>query len=91
MADRIEPPRQADERATLVAFLDYHRATLLLKIEGVSDEAAREATVPPSDLSLLGLVRHLAEVERSWFRHRFAGDDVPPLFYGSSHATAKRR
>ncbi len=87
MADRIEPPRQADERATLVAFLDYHRATLLLKIEGVSDEAAREATVPPSDLSLLGLVRHLAEVERSWFRHRFAGDDVPPLFYGSSHAT----
>jgi len=87
MVIRTEPPRLADERATLVGFLDYQRTTLLLKIEGVADERLGEATVPPSDLSLLGLLRHLTEVERSWFRRRFAGEDAPPLYYGQAHPT----
>ena len=79
--DRPEPPYVGDERATLEGFLDFHRATLLWKCEGLTDDELRERSVPPSQLSLHGLVRHLADVERSWFRQRFAGEDVPDLFY----------
>src|SRR5690349_15630370 len=85
MKTQTDPHRLADERTTLVGFLDYQRATLLVKISGLSDAQAREATVPPSDLNLLGLLRHLAEVERSWMRRRFVGEDAPPLYYGESH------
>ena len=68
------------ERATLVGFLRDQRLTLELKCSGLdADDLARRA-VPPSDLSLLGLVRHMAGVEQSWFRVRMAGHDVPPLF-----------
>jgi hypothetical protein len=70
-----------DESTTLHGFLDYQRTVLIRKAEGVSDAQAR-STIEPSDLSLLGLVRHLAEVERGWFRRRFAAQDAPPLFYG---------
>jgi hypothetical protein len=52
----------------LRAFLDFHRATLAMKCDGLSDEDLRRQSMPPSTLSLLGLVRHLAEVERTWFR-----------------------
>jgi hypothetical protein len=70
---RVEPPLVAGERTSLEAWLEYHRATLLYKCQGLTgDQLARHA-VPPSSLSLLGLVRHMAEVERSWFRRRFAG------------------
>jgi uncharacterized damage-inducible protein DinB len=79
--DRFEPPQVGDERATLEGFLDFHRDTLLWKCAGLGDEQLRERSVPPSQLSLHGLVRHLAAVERSWFRQRFAGQDVPDLFY----------
>ena len=79
--DRPEPPYTGDERATLEGFLDFHRATLLWKCAGLTDDQMRERSVPPSALSLHGLVRHLADVERSWFRQRFAGEDVPDLFY----------
>ncbi len=68
---RPEPPVTADERATLEGFLDFHRATLELKCRGLTPEQLAERAVPPSSLSLLGLVRHLADVERSWF-DRFA-------------------
>jgi len=78
---RAEPPTTADERATLTAFLDYHRATLAWKCEGVTDAQLRERGVPPSALSLLGLIRHLADVERSWFRRGFAGEKVDLLYY----------
>ena len=64
---RIEPPPKADERETLDAFLDYHRETLLWKIDGLTDEQLKLQAVPASNLTLLGLVRHMAEVERSWF------------------------
>jgi len=60
----------------LQAFLDWHRATLLWKCSGLTGEQLAERTVPPSGLSLLGLVRHMTKVERIWFRQRFAGETV---------------
>ena len=74
---RISPPLIADEREMLRAFLDYHRATLAMKCEGLGDEEQRRRSMPPSTLSLLGLVRHMAEVERTWFRRVIAAEDIP--------------
>ena len=74
---RVGPPLTGGERETLRAFLDYHRATLAMKCDGLSDEALRRRSMPPSTLSLLGLVRHMAEVERTWFRRVINGEDVP--------------
>ncbi len=74
--ERIGPPVTGDERETVRAFLDFHRATLALKCEGLSDEELRRQSMPPSTLSLLGLVRHMAEVERAWFRRVIDGEDV---------------
>jgi uncharacterized damage-inducible protein DinB len=74
--DRVGPPLRGDERETLRAFLDYHRATLAMKCEGLTDEQLRERSSPPSTLSLLGLVRHLAEVERTWFRRVMNAEQV---------------
>lgn len=75
--ERIGPPLTGGERETLRAFLDYHRATLAMKTEGLSDEQLRLQSMPPSTLSLLGLVRHMAEVERAWFRRVINGEDIP--------------
>ena len=58
-----------------MAFLDHHRATLLWKIDGVSDEDLRRPMVP-SGTSLLGMVKHLAYVERGWFQRAFLGQEV---------------
>ncbi len=66
--ERIDPPYDLDERAMLESWLDYHRATLLLKCDGLDSEQLKLRSVPPSSMSLLGLVRHMAEVERWWFR-----------------------
>jgi hypothetical protein len=75
------PPFVADERAMLAAWLDYHRAILESKCAGVRPEGLRERLDGhPSPLTLLGLVRHLAEVERGWFRRRVLGEDSPPLY-----------
>ena len=74
--DRVGPPLRGDERETLRAFLDYHRATLAMKCQGLSDEQLRERSSPPSTLSLLGLVRHMAEVERTWFRRVMNAEQV---------------
>uniref|UniRef100_A0AAU2V1M1 DinB family protein n=1 Tax=Streptomyces sp. NBC_00003 TaxID=2903608 RepID=A0AAU2V1M1_9ACTN len=74
---RIGPPHFGSERETLRAFLDYHRATLAMKCEGLGDEELRRQSMPPSTLSLLGLVRHMAEVERTWFRRVFEDHDIP--------------
>jgi uncharacterized damage-inducible protein DinB len=75
--ERVSPPLTAGERETLRAFLDFHRATLAMKCAGLSDEELRRRSMPPSTLSLLGLVRHMAEVERTWFRRVIDGEDVP--------------
>jgi hypothetical protein len=74
------PPLNADERTTLEGWLDFHRATLVLKCEHLADEQAAIASVPPSGFTLTGLVQHLAEVERNWFRRVFAGEQAPPIY-----------
>jgi uncharacterized damage-inducible protein DinB len=66
-------PRLGGERATLAEFLRGQRLTLELKCEGLDAEQMARRSVYPSTMSLLGLVRHLTEVERTWFRLRFAG------------------
>lgn len=78
---RIAPPQTADERAMLVAFLDWHRETFALKCADVTAERLSEHGVPPSGLTLHGILRHLAAVERRWFRQQFAGEAVPNLYY----------
>jgi uncharacterized damage-inducible protein DinB len=78
---RIEPAYVAGEREMLVAWLDYERATLALKCEGLDDGSLRERAVRPSTLSLLGLVRHMAEVERNWFRRVLVGEDAAPIYF----------
>jgi uncharacterized damage-inducible protein DinB len=70
--NRPEPPYAGTEAETLAGFLDFHRATLLWKLEGLDDEQLRRSMVP-SGTSLLGLVKHLAYVERWWFRQVWAG------------------
>ena len=82
-ADDTRPPLPlvADERETLTAYLDWHRQTLELKCSGVPPERLSERTVPPSGLSLHGIIRHLAGAERWWFQVQFAGEDVPLIYY----------
>jgi hypothetical protein len=79
---RIEPPLVAEERAMLEAWLDYHRDTLLMKCAGLSAAELADRSCPPSSLSLLGLVRHMSEVERSWFLRGLDRRNAPPLYYG---------
>lgn len=80
--ERTRPPRVADERAMLDAYLDANRATFLLKCHGLSDDQLKLRSTPPSSLSLLGLVRHLTEVERGWFRRRVGGETAAaPIYY----------
>jgi uncharacterized damage-inducible protein DinB len=71
------------ERATLEGFLRDQRLTLELKCAGLDAEGMARRSVPPSNLSLLGLVRHMAEVERTWFRRRLARQDAPELYGGN--------
>jgi uncharacterized damage-inducible protein DinB len=78
--ERRLPGLQAGEREMLTGWLDLHRAVLLWKCEGLTDEQLKRRSVPPSTLSLLGLVRHMAEVERGWFREVLLGEDVPRLY-----------
>lgn len=76
--ERPMPPLNADERTNLESWLDFYRATVAVKCEGLADEQVRDASVPPSSLTLLGLVQHLTEVERNWFRRVLAAEDAPP-------------
>lgn len=78
--DRVGPPNFGSEREMLRAFLDYHRATLAMKCKGLTDDELRQRSMPPSTLSLLGLVRHMAEVERTWFRRVFEDHDAPMVW-----------
>lgn len=70
----------------LEGWLDYHRATLRQKCAGLSDEQLRTASCPPSNLTLLGLVRHMTDVERGWFLRGVArrpGSEVEPIYYSA--------
>jgi uncharacterized protein DUF664 len=78
--ERSIPPSGVDELATLTGFLDFQRATLAVKCQGLSDAQLRDQAVPPSTLSLLGLVRHLAEVEANWFRPLLAGEPMSGIW-----------
>lgn len=78
--DRPEPPLEADERTMLVAWLEYHRVTLEQKCDGLTDDQLRTRSVAPSNLSLLGLVRHMAEVELNWFRFWLGGQEPHPRY-----------
>ena len=69
-----------DEVSVLLGYLGYHRVVLARKAEGLSDEQARRAACPPSALTLLGLLRHMTDVERWWFRRVSLAEDVPSLF-----------
>jgi uncharacterized damage-inducible protein DinB len=80
-AERPAIPNVGDEREVLTAFLDWHRATFAAKCGGLSREQLDSASVSPSPMSLHGLVRHLAAVERWWFQIQFSGADVPMLHY----------
>ena len=94
--ERPDGPLTGPERPMVQAFLDWQRATLLHKCAGLTGEEMARQTIPPSGLSLLGLVRHLTKVERVWFRKRFAGEpvdlpfgDVPAVeFEGADPARA---
>jgi uncharacterized damage-inducible protein DinB len=77
--ERVGPNRLAGERETLAGQLDFHRATVLHKLEGLNDEQLRRQ-MTGSGLCLLGLVKHLAGTEQGWFLKIYAGLDEPDLF-----------
>ena len=77
-------PTQGDERVMLAEFLRCQRATLEPKCSGLGAADLARRSAEPSTLSLLGVVRHMAEVERRWFRQRLAGQDAPPHFYSDA-------
>ena len=73
-------PTLGDERATLVDYLRCQRLTLEMKCSDLDAADLARRSVAPSPMSLLGLVRHMAEVERGWFRRVMSGQDVPRIF-----------
>ncbi|HEY7273346.1 MAG TPA: DinB family protein [Actinoplanes sp.] len=78
---RIDEPSTGAERPMLEGWLDWQRQTLLIKASGLTAEQLKLASAPPSNLTLLGLIRHMTEVERSWFRTRAVGDnDLDSLY-----------
>jgi uncharacterized damage-inducible protein DinB len=88
MVDEIEDPRRQEppfglgERDMLEQWLEYHRMTLFLKCEGLSDEERKSRPVPTSLLSLHGLLRHMAEVERNWFHRVLLSEpETAPIWY----------
>ncbi|HEY6538552.1 MAG TPA: DinB family protein [Candidatus Dormibacteraeota bacterium] len=76
----VDPALNADERTTLAEFLEDQRRVLAWKCQGLSPAQLKEAAVPPSKLTLLGLLRHMAEVERSWFRRRLMGEEIERIW-----------
>ncbi|WP_329004400.1 DinB family protein [Kribbella sp. NBC_00709] len=82
---RVDPPTAAAERVLLQGFLDFHRGTLLWKVSGLTGEQLVQRTVDPSSMSLIGLVRHLSEVEKYWFHRALAGHDSPPKYWTAEH------
>ena len=79
---RVEPPFVLDEREMLEGWLEFHRSTLLFKCEGLDGVSLKARPIATSKLSLHGLVRHMADVERNWFtRVLMRAPDTPGLFY----------
>ncbi len=80
----VDGPVTGDDRPILEGYLNWQRATLLNICAGLTAEQLARRPLPSTNLSLLGLVRHLAKVERIWFRQRAAGQDVPPMYPASA-------
>ena len=78
--DLVDGPMTGDDRGILEGMLAWQRATLLNVCAGLTPEQLATHSVPTTELSLLGLVRHLARVERVWLRQRVAGQDLPGLY-----------
>ena len=78
---RESGPAGTDERSVLADYLRRYRLTLEMKCADLDAEQLARRSVPPSTMSLLGLVRHMADVERTWFRRTMAGQDAPPLYW----------
>jgi uncharacterized damage-inducible protein DinB len=87
--ERALPPLAAQEREMLSSWLDFHRDTLALKCDGLTPEQLRQRAVPPSSLSLLGLVRHMAEGERQWFTMVLGGEQIPYHYYTDDNPEAE--
>jgi len=86
--ERVDPPLTGPERESLTSWLQYHRDTLAMRCADLAPEQLCRRAVPPSTLSLIGLVRHMAEVERSWFRRVLAGEGMEtagPIYYSESN------
>jgi hypothetical protein len=83
--DRADPPLITGERDALEAWLDYHRRTLLIKCAGLTEAQLKERAVPPSSLTLLGLVRHMTDVERWWFRIHATNQDMPSRYWSEDN------
>jgi uncharacterized damage-inducible protein DinB len=82
---RTEPPYILGERGLLEAWLEFHRTTLQLKCEGLDDAGRKSRPVPTSKLSLHGLVRHMAEVERGWFQQTLLRQpDLPYIWFDAT-------
>ena len=77
---RVEFPLDLPERPALEAFITWHRQTLLWKISGLTGEQLASRAIPSSNMTLLGIIRHMAQVERHWWRHRVAGEEAPNLY-----------
>jgi uncharacterized damage-inducible protein DinB len=86
--DRDTGVELTDERSTLLEYLRAYRLTLQMKCADLNADQLARRSVPPSTMSLLGLVRHLAEVERSWFRRVLAGQDAPKLYSTEANRNA---
>jgi len=78
-AERAERPVRADEATSLRAFLDHHRDTLRWKCSGLTQEQLAQP-LPPTDMTLGGLMKHIAIVEQSWFEDDFVGGGLMPPF-----------
>lgn len=78
--DRIETVPTGPERPMLQSWLDFHRQTLLAKCSGLGTAQLKQCAIPPSSLSLHGLVRHMSEVERGWLRITAAGQRLAYLY-----------
>ena len=79
--ERIDPPLQGTEVNTLLGFLQYHRQTILLKTDGL-DADGLNITLPPSPMTLGGMLKHLALVEDNWFQEVLLGTEMPPPWSG---------
>jgi hypothetical protein len=85
----VDGPLVGDDRPILEAYLAWQRHTLLSLCAGLTGEQLAQRALPPSNLSLLGLIRHLAKVERIWFRQRAVGEAVDPM-YGASNGVISK-